>query len=124
MFPDAFIPLGQVPATAARSERAAANSANGRAIRTPSQSSRSRWPISKAPSTSSPRRCGSWLKPRRSGATRMTLTHGTLPPEASALLWHLRSVADTLTDARDGCLTSRRWAHSCSSAPAPNPSQD
>jgi hypothetical protein len=35
---------------------------------------------------------------------------GSLPPEASALLWHLRSVADTLTDARNGCLTSRRWA--------------
>jgi hypothetical protein len=36
---------------------------------------------------------------------------GTLPPEASALLWHLRSVADSLTHAGDGCLASRPWAH-------------
>ena len=46
---------------------------------------------------------------------------GTLPPEASALLWHLRSVADTLTDARDGCLTTRRWAHQLLERAAPEP---
>ena len=26
------------------------------------------------------------------------------------MLWHLRSLADTLTDARDGCQTTRDWA--------------
>ena len=46
---------------------------------------------------------------------------GTLPPEASALLWHLRSVADTLTDARDGCLTTRRWAQQLLERAAPEP---
>jgi nucleotide-binding universal stress UspA family protein len=45
----------------------------------------------------------------------------TLPPEASALLWHLRSVADTLTDARDGCLTTRRWAQQLLERAAPEP---
>jgi nucleotide-binding universal stress UspA family protein len=46
---------------------------------------------------------------------------GTLPPEASALLWHLRSVADTLTDARDGCQTTRRWAQQLLERAAPRP---
>jgi nucleotide-binding universal stress UspA family protein len=45
----------------------------------------------------------------------------TLPPEAGALLWHLRSVADTLIDARDGCLTTRDWAHKLLEHAAPEP---
>ena len=59
----------------------------------------------------------------RGGVVRhaMTLTQGTLPPEASALLWHLRSVADTLTDARDGCLASRPWARQLLERAAPEP---
>jgi hypothetical protein len=46
---------------------------------------------------------------------------GTLPPEASALLWHMRSTADTLADARDGCLTTRRWAQQLVEHTAPEP---
>jgi len=45
----------------------------------------------------------------------------TLPPDARALLWHLRSVADTLTEARDGCLTTRPWAHKLLEHVAPEP---
>ena len=51
----------------------------------------------------------------------MSADEGTLPPEARALLWHLRSVADTLTDARDGCLTARPWAHQLLDDAAPEP---
>ena len=100
MFPDAFIPRGQVPATAARLHRAAAELRE---------------------------RAGS---PYAVPTLPVTLAHledafdelaATMRLLAAALLWHLRSVADTLTDARDGCLASRPWAHELLERAAPEP---
>ena len=110
MFPDAFIPLGQVPATAARLDRAAAELRE----RAGSPSAVPRLPVTLAHLEDTFDELAAAMRLLAEAAAEWCDTddadEGTLPPEASALLWHLRSVADTLTDARDGCLTTRRWA--------------
>jgi nucleotide-binding universal stress UspA family protein len=118
MFPDAFIPLGQVPATAARLDRAAAELRE----RAGSPDAVPRLPVTLAHLEDAcdelaaamgllAEAAAAWCGPDDAD-------EATLPPDARALLWHLRSVANTLTDARDGCLTTRTWAqrllgHAC-----------
>jgi nucleotide-binding universal stress UspA family protein len=121
MFPDAFIPLGQVPATAARLDRAAAELREraGSPLATP------RLPVTLAHLEDTFDELAATTRLLAEAAAGWCDTdhgdEGTLPPEASALLWHLRSVADTLTDAHDGCLTARRWAQQLLEHTAPEP---
>ena len=119
MFPDAFIPLGQVPATAARLDRAAAE------LRELAGSSSAvpRLPVTLAHLEDTFDELAAAMRLLAEAAAEWCDTddadEGTLPPEASALLWHLRSVADTLTDVRDGCQTTRRWAQQLLERAAP-----
>jgi nucleotide-binding universal stress UspA family protein len=121
MFPDAFIPLGQVPATAARSERAA------RELREQagSPSAVPKLPVTLAHLEDTFDELAAAMRLLAEAAAEWCDTdhadEGTLPPQASGLLWHLRSVADTLTDARDGCLTARGWAQQLLEHTAPEP---
>ena len=111
MFPDAFIPLGQVPATAARLDRAAAELRE----RAGSPYAVPRLPVTLAHLEDAFDELAAALRLLADAAAEWCdpdhADEGTLPQEARALLWHLRSVADVLTDARDGCLTTRPWAH-------------
>ena len=125
MFPDAFIPLGQVPATAARLERTATELRE----RAGSPYAVPRLPVTLAHLEAAFDELAATMRLLAEAAAEwcdtMTLTKATLPPEARALLWHLRSVADTLTDARDGCLITRPWARPAPRATPPqNPSQE
>jgi nucleotide-binding universal stress UspA family protein len=121
MFPDAFIPLGQVPATAARSERAARELRE----RAGNPSAVPKLPVTLAHLEGTFDELAAAMRLLAEAAAEWCDTadadKGTLPPEASALLWHLRSVADTLTDARDGCLTTRRWAQQLLEHAGPEP---
>ena len=111
MFPDTFIPRGQVPATAARLHRAAAELRE----RAGSQYAVPTLPITLAHLEDAFDELAATMRLLAEGAAEWCgmddADAGTLPPEASALLWHLRSVADSLTHAGDGCLASRPWAH-------------
>ena len=124
MFPDAFIPLGQVPATAARLNRAAAELRE----RAGSPQAVSKLPVTLDHLEDAFDQLAASMRLLAEATSEWCATDEadarTLLPEAAALLWHLRSVADTLTDARDGCLTTRPGLSSCSSTPAPNPSQE
>ena len=121
MFPDAFIPRGQVPATAARLHRAAAELREraGSSYAVPTL------PVTLAHLEDAFDELAATMRLLAEVAAGWCgmddADAGTLPPEASALLWHLRSVADTLTDARDGCLASRPWAHELVERAAPEP---
>lgn len=110
MFPDAFIPLGQVPATAARLDRAAAELRE----RAGSPHAAPRLPVTLTHLEDAFDQLAATMRLLAEAAAEWCDTKDpderTLPPEAGALLWHLRSVADTLIDARDGCLASRAWA--------------
>jgi hypothetical protein len=110
MFPDAFIPLGQVPATAARLDRAAAELRE----RAGSSSAVPRLPVTLAHLEATFDDLAATMRLLAEAVAEWCATdaagEGALTPEASALLWHLRSVADTLTDAHDGCQTTRDWA--------------
>jgi hypothetical protein len=121
MFPDAFIPLGQVPATAARLDRAAAELRE----RAGSPYAVPRLPVTLAHLENAFEELAASVRLLAEAAAEWCDTadadEGTLPPEAQALLWHLRSVADALTDARDGCLTTRHWAHQLLERAAPEP---
>src|SRR3954451_19111671 len=121
MFPHAFIPFGQVPATAARLNRAA------RELREQagSPSAVPRLPATLGHLEDTFDELVAVMRLLAEAAAEWCDTNdsddGTLPPEASALLWHLRSVADTLTGARDGCLTTGRWAQQLLEHAAPEP---
>lgn len=121
MFPDAFIPLGQVPATAARLDRAAAELRE----RAGSSSAVPRLPVTLAHLEHTFGELAAAMRLLAEAAAEWCDTgdgdEGTLAPEASALLWHLRSVADTLTDAHEGCLTTRHWAEKLLEHAAPEP---
>ena len=125
MFPDAFIPLGQVPATAARLDRAAAELRE----RAGSPYAVPRLPVTLAHLEDAFDELAATMRLLAEAAAEWCDTddadEGTLPAEASALLWHLRSVADTLTDARDGCQTTRPLGSPAARARRPpNPSQE
>jgi len=121
MFPDAFIPLGQVPATAARLERAAGDLRE----RAGSPYAVPRLPVTLAHLEDAFDELAATMRLLAEAAAEWCdpdeADEGTLPPEARALLWRLRSVADTLTDARDGCLTARPWACRLLERAAPGP---
>jgi nucleotide-binding universal stress UspA family protein len=121
MFPDAFIPLGQVPATAARLERAARELRE----RAGSPDAVPRLPVTLAHLEDACDELAAAMRLLAEAAAEWCdpddAHEGTLPPEASALLWHLRSVADTLTDAHDGCLITRPWAQQLLEHAAPEP---
>lgn len=121
MFPDAFIPLGQVPATAARLDRAAAELRE----RAGSPHAVPRLPVTLTHLEDAFDQLAATMRLLAEAAAQWCDTKDpderTLPPDAAALLWHLRSVADTLTDARDGCRTSRAWAHKLLEHAAPEP---
>jgi nucleotide-binding universal stress UspA family protein len=121
MFPDAFIPLGQVPATAARLNRAATEFRE----RAGSPSTVPRLPVTLAHLEDALDELAAVLRLLAEAAAEWCDTDDhdecTLPPEAQALLWHLRSVASTLTDARDGCRIALRWAHQLLAHAAPQP---
>ena len=98
MFPDAFIPLGQVPATADRLQRAAdelrrhAGSPNA----VPSL------PVTLAHVEEALDQLAASLRAMAQAAAEWCAEDGasvdedTLQPEAQALLWHLGAVADML----------------------------
>src|SRR5215210_2063547 len=121
MFPDPFIPLGQVPATAARLDRAAAELRE----RAGSPHAVPRLPVTLSHLEDAFDELAATMRLLAEAAAEWCVTDDaderTLPPEARALLWHLRSVADTLTDARDGCLTTRPWAHELLEHAVPEP---
>jgi hypothetical protein len=110
MFPDAFIPLGQVPAVTARLERAAGELRD-----------RAGSPAA-VPSLPATLTHLEEALDQLSASTRLMAEaaaewcaeeipdEATLPPEARALLWHLRALAERLGDARDGCPATRAWA--------------
>lgn len=110
MFPDAFTPLGQVPATAARLDRAAAELREraGSPLATP------RLPVTLTHLEHALDQLATTMRLLAEAATEWhdmdDAAERPLPPDARALLWHLRSVADTMTDARDGCRTALPWA--------------
>jgi hypothetical protein len=121
MFPDAFIPLGQVPAIAARLERAASELHE----RAGSPDAVPRLPVTLAHLQAALDELAASIRLLAEAATEWCdpdeADEGALPPEAGALLWHLRSVADTLTDARDGCRIARPWADQLLERAAPEP---
>jgi len=121
MFPSAFIPLGQVPATAARLDRAAGELRE----RAGSPDAVPRLPVTLAHLEDAFDELAAATRLLAEAAAEWcdadAADEGTLPPEARALLWHLRCVANTLTDARDGCLTTRLWAQRLLEHAAPEP---
>jgi nucleotide-binding universal stress UspA family protein len=110
MFPDAFIPLGQVPAIAARLDRAAA------ALREQAGSPDAvpRLPVTLGHLEAAFDELAAAMRHLAEAAAEWRGVDepagGSLPRDARALLWHLHEAADTLADARDGCLTARFWA--------------
>jgi hypothetical protein len=112
MFPDAFIPLGQVPATASRLERAADELRS----RADSPSAVPSLPLTLRHLEGALDELGTCMRQLAAAAVEWSDPDGaiadesTLTPEARALIWHLRAVADTLGEARGGCLASREWA--------------
>jgi nucleotide-binding universal stress UspA family protein len=121
MFPDAFIPLGQVPATAARLERAALELRE----QAGSPDAVPRLPVTLAHVEDTFDALAATMRLLAEAAAEWCDTdqadEGTLPPEARALLWHLRSVGDTLIEARDGCVSTRRSADQLLERAAPQP---
>ena len=112
MFPDAFIPLGQVPATASRLERAAdelrqrAGSPNA----VPSLPATLAHIETALDQLAASMRLMAHAAAEWCGEDGARVEEHALPPEARALLWHLRAVADTLIESRDGCSATREWA--------------
>ena len=112
MFLDAFIPRGQLPATASRLERAASELRE----RAGSPTAVPRLPATLAhlegtlDELAASIRLMAEAAAAWSDADAAIADEATLPPDARALLWHLRAVADTLGEARDRCPATRTWA--------------
>jgi hypothetical protein len=121
VFPDAFIPLGQVPATAARLERAAGELSD----RAGSPYAVPRLPITLTHLEGAFDELAATMRNLAEAAAEWCgadeADGHALPPDARALQWRLYAVADTLADARDGCLTARPWAHQLLQRAAPEP---
>ena len=125
MFPDAFIPLGQVPATAGRLERAAGElrSRAGSPAAVPSL------PVTSAHLEGTFDELGMCMRQFAEAAAEWsdpgdaTGEERTLPPEARALIWHLHAVAESLEEARDRCRATTEWTRRMleSRAAEPNP---
>ena len=112
MFPDAFIPLGQVPAAASRLERAAdelrqrAGSPNA----VPSLPATLAHIETALDQLAASMRLMAHAAAEWCGEDGARVEENALPPDARALLWNLRAVADTLIESRDGCPATREWA--------------
>jgi len=112
MFPDAFTPLGQVPATASRLERAAGELREraGSPAAVPSLT------VTLGHLDATLNELATCMRLMAEAAAECSdpddagVDESPLAPEARALLWHLRAVADTLVEARDGCRSTREWA--------------
>ena len=112
MFPDAFIPLGQVPATASRLERAASELREraGSPAAVPSLPATLAHVEGTLDELAASIRLMAEATAAWSDADAAIVDEATLPPDARALLWHLRAFADTLGEVRDRCPAIRRWA--------------
>lgn len=125
MFPDAFIPLGQVPAAAARLQRTAGELRE----RAGSPSAVPRLPVTLAHLEDAFDELAATMRLLGEATAEWCHTHdpaadqGTLPPEARALSWHLRAAADALSESSESCLASREWARQLldDAIPEPNP---
>ena len=112
MFPDAFIPLGQVPATASRLERAA----NELRQQAGSPNAVPSLPVTLVHVEEALDQLAESMRVMAQAAAEWCAEDGanvdedTLQPEAQALLWHLRAVADMLVQSRDACPATREWA--------------
>lgn len=119
MFPAAFLPLGQVPATANRLERAAAELREraGSPVAVPSL------PVSLTHLEAALDELATSMRAMAEATAEWCGEGGpgsdeaALAPEARALLWHLRYVANTLTDSRDACRPTRHWARHVTAHP-------
>src|SRR5829696_3513746 len=112
MFPDAFIPLGQVPATANRLERAAGElrerAGSPAAVpRLPQTLARLEDAFDELAATM---RLLAHATTEWCAAQHAVVDEATLPPSARALLWHLRAAADELSDVRESVAVTRQWA--------------
>lgn len=123
MFPDAFTPLGQVPATASRLQRAADELRQ----RAGSPNAVPSLPVTLAHVEEALDQLAASMQVMAQAAAEWCGEDGanvdedTLQPEAQALLWHLRAVADTLITSRDACPATRDWARRLLDAPAAEP---
>jgi hypothetical protein len=112
MFPDAFIPLGQVPATASRLQRAA----NELRQRAGSPNAVPSLPVTLVHVEEALDQLAESMRVMAQAAAEWCAEDGAsvdedrLKPEAQALLWHLQAVADTLDQSRDACPATREWA--------------
>ena len=125
VFPDAFIPLGQVPAAAARLQRTAGELRQ----RAGSPSAVPSLPVTLAHLEDAFAELAATVRLLGEATAEWCHTHdpaaddGTLPPEARALSWHLRAAADELSESSESCLASREWARQLldDAIPEPNP---
>jgi len=120
MFPDAFIPLGQVPATANRLQRAAGElrqqaSSPGAVPRLPVTLSHLDEALDQLAASM---RLMAEATAEWCGEDGASVSEDRLEPEARALLWHLRLVAYTLIESRDACNATREWAERMLENPA------
>jgi nucleotide-binding universal stress UspA family protein len=112
MFPDEFIPLGQVPATASRLERAARELRS----RAGSPSAVPSLPLTSAHLEATLDALGTCMRQFAEAAGEWsdpgdaTGDERTPPPEVRALIWHLHAVAGSLEEARDRCEATTEWA--------------
>ena len=123
MFPDAFIPLGQVPATASRLERAADELRQ----RAGSPNAVPSLPVTLVSVEEALDQLAESMRVMAQAAAEWCAQDGAnvdedaLQPEAQALLWHLRAVADMLVQSRAACSSTREWARRLLAAAAAEP---
>ena len=123
MFPDAFVPLGQVPATASRLQRAA----NQLRQRAGSPNAVPSLQVTLGHIEEALDQLAASMRLMAHAAAEWCAEDGasvdedTLQPEAQALLWQLREVADMLVQSRDACPATREWARRLLDAAAVEP---
>jgi nucleotide-binding universal stress UspA family protein len=124
MFPDAFIPFGQVPATASRLERAAGELR----LRAGSPSAVPSLPVTLGHLEAAFDELGTCMRHFAEAAAEWsdpdddTGEVRTLQPEARALIWHLHAVAGSLEEARNRCRGTTEWARRMLECRAAEPS--
>lgn len=112
MYPDAFTTRGQVPATANRLQRAAGEL---------HERAGSPYAVASLPVTlahveealdhlATSMRLMAHAAADWCGEDGATVDEDTLQPDARALLWHLRAVADMLGESQDCCLAAIAWS--------------
>jgi hypothetical protein len=112
MFPAAFLPIGQVPATANRLERAAGELRE----RAGSRCAVPSLPVTLDHVEDALDQLAASMRLMAEAAVEWSAQNGettdedVLPAETRALAWHLRRVADALTESRDACPAAGEWA--------------